>query len=92
MHRSRALERGAVLVRAARREERLVVVDQQQRRHLRRVRVRLVAQIHDELLIECHSDDADTVARLCRAEMERRDIGDVTLKVPLVAEVGIGPS
>jgi hypothetical protein len=31
-------------------------------------------------LIECHGDDADTVARLCKAEMERRDIGDVTLK------------
>ena len=55
-------------------------------------RARLLLQIHDELVIECHSDDADTVARLCKAEMERRDIGDVTLRVPLVAEVGIGPS
>lgn len=55
-------------------------------------RARLLLQIHDELLIECHSDDADAVASICRAEMERRDIGDVALKVPLVAEVGIGHS
>jgi DNA polymerase I len=55
-------------------------------------RARLLLQIHDELVIECHTDDADTVARLCKAEMERRDIGEVMLKVPLVAEVGIGPS
>lgn len=55
-------------------------------------RARLLLQIHDELVIECHSEDAATVADLCRAEMQRRDFGDVVLKVPLVAEVGIGPS
>jgi DNA polymerase-1 len=55
-------------------------------------RARLLLQIHDELVIECHSEDADAVASICRTEMERRDIGDVTLKVPLVAEVGIGAS
>ncbi len=55
-------------------------------------RARLLLQIHDELVIECLSEDADIVARLCKAEMERRDVGPVTLKVPLVVEVGVGPS
>jgi DNA polymerase-1 len=55
-------------------------------------RARLLLQIHDELVIECPTEDADVVASLCRAEMERRDVGHVTLKVPLVVDVGIGDS
>ena len=55
-------------------------------------RARLLLQIHDELIVECHVDDAPKVAELCKLEMERRDFGDVVLRVPLVAEVGIGPS
>ncbi len=55
-------------------------------------RARLLLQIHDELIVECPVDDGPRVAELCKLEMERRDFGSVTLRVPLVAEVGIGPS
>ena len=55
-------------------------------------RARLLLQIHDELIVECPTNDAATVADLCKQEMQRRDFGDVILRVPLVAEVGIGPS
>lgn len=55
-------------------------------------RAQLLLQIHDELIVECPVADADTVATICREEMQRRDFGKVMLKVPLVAEVGIGPS
>lgn len=53
---------------------------------------RLLLQIHDELVIECPTPMADDVAAACKSEMERRDYGDVVLRVPLVAEVGIGRS
>ena len=55
-------------------------------------RARLLLQIHDELIVECHTDDAPKVAELCKLEMQRRDFGTVQLRVPLIAEVGIGPS
>ena len=53
---------------------------------------RLLLQIHDELVIECPTPMADDVAAACKSEMERRDFGAVVLRVPLVAEVGIGRS
>jgi len=53
---------------------------------------RLLLQIHDELVIECPTPMADDVAAACKTEMERRDFGDVVLRVPLVAEVGVGRS
>ena len=55
-------------------------------------RARLLLQIHDELLIEVPTEDADVVAAIAKQEMERGVIGDVQLRVPLVAEVGIGRS
>lgn len=55
-------------------------------------RARLLLQIHDELIVECPTGDADLVAAICKREMERRDFGSVVLRVPLVAEVGIGAS
>jgi DNA polymerase I-like protein with 3'-5' exonuclease and polymerase domains len=38
------------------------------------------------------SSDVDIVSAIARAEMQRKDILDVTLHVPLVAEVGTGAS
>lgn len=49
---------------------------------------RLIMQIHDELVLECPSDEADRVAERVRHEMEHV----VELDVPLVAEVGVGDS
>ncbi len=47
---------------------------------------RLILQVHDELLIEAHRDQADAVLELLQHEMENA----VQLSVPLDAEVGVG--
>jgi DNA polymerase-1 len=49
---------------------------------------RLLLQVHDELLIECETAEADAVAARVRAEME----GCFPLRVPLVVSVGRGPT
>jgi DNA polymerase-1 len=48
--------------------------------------MRLLLQIHDELVLEVPEGDADAMAVIVREEMERV----MTLRVPLVAEVGVG--
>ncbi len=55
-------------------------------------RARMLLQIHDELVFEVLHDDVAVVADIARSEMQRLDIGDVLLKVPLVAEIGVGKS
>ena len=55
-------------------------------------RARLLLQIHDELLFEAPIEDADVVARIAKEEMEQKVVGAVELRVPLVAEVGVGRS
>ena len=52
----------------------------------RKLKTRMVLQVHDELLFEVPLDETAEVAALVRAEME----GVVKLKVPLVADLGIG--
>ncbi len=52
----------------------------------RKLKTRMVLQVHDELLFEVPHDETEEVAALVRAEME----GVVKLKVPLVAHVGVG--
>jgi DNA polymerase-1 len=52
----------------------------------RKLKTRMVLQVHDELLFEAPLDETEEVAVLVRAEME----GVVKLKVPLVADVGVG--
>ncbi len=49
---------------------------------------RLVLQVHDELIVECPEEEADTICRLVREEME----GVAALSVPLVAETKAGKS
>ena len=51
-----------------------------------RYRARLLLQVHDELLVEAPEAEAEAVARLVRDSMEQA----ATLRVPLVATVGIG--
>lgn len=48
--------------------------------------VRIVLQVHDELIIECREDIVDDVAKIVKYEMENA----IKLRVPLVADVGIG--
>lgn len=54
----------------------------------RKLKTRMVLQVHDELLFEVPADERDEVAELVRAEME----GVVKLSVPLVADLGFGPN
>jgi DNA polymerase-1 len=46
----------------------------------------LLLQVHDELVLEAPPDEVDAVTALVRTHME----GAATLRVPLVAEVGVG--
>jgi DNA polymerase-1 len=48
----------------------------------------MLLQVHDELLIEAPHDEIARVADLVKCEME----GAAELKVPLVADVKIGPN
>lgn len=48
--------------------------------------VKMLMQVHDELLLECSESDAEQVAGTLKREMESA----VELDVPLVAETGIG--
>ena len=52
----------------------------------RRLRARLVLQIHDELLLDCPAAEVDEVSALVREAME----GALDLAVPLKVDVGVG--
>jgi len=54
----------------------------------RKLKTRMVLQVHDELLFEVPRDEKKEVEELVRAEME----GVVKLNVPLVADLGFGPN
>jgi DNA polymerase-1 len=54
----------------------------------RKLKTRMVLQVHDELLFEVPLAETDEVAALVRAEME----GVVKLKVLLVADLAFGPN
>ena len=47
---------------------------------------KLILQVHDELIIDCPKDRVDEVAKIIKETMENV----FTLKVPLIAEVGVG--
>jgi len=52
----------------------------------RRLKTRMVLQVHDELLFEVPPEETAEVEQLVRAEME----GVVELRVPLIADLGLG--
>ena len=54
----------------------------------RKLKTRMVLQVHDELLFEVPADESCEVEALVRAEME----GVVKLNVPLMADLGFGPN
>lgn len=54
----------------------------------KKLKSRLILQVHDELLIETHKDEIDTVKELLIYEMENA----VSLKVPLTVDAHIGNS
>jgi DNA polymerase-1 len=54
----------------------------------RKLKTRMVLQVHDELLFEVADDEKEEVDALVREEME----GVVKLNVPLIADLGFGPN
>jgi DNA polymerase-1 len=54
----------------------------------RKMKTRMILQVHDELLFEVPADEKVEAAKLVRDEME----GVVKLKVPLVADLSFGPN
>jgi DNA polymerase-1 len=54
----------------------------------RKLKTRMVLQVHDELLFEIPLDETAEIADLVKTEME----GVVKLGVPLVADLGFGPN
>ena len=54
----------------------------------RKLKTRMVLQVHDELLFEVPSAETKEVEDLVRGEME----GVIKLNVPLVADLGFGPN
>ena len=54
----------------------------------RKLKTRMILQVHDELIFEVPTGERDEVAKLVRTEME----GVVKLRVPLVADLGFGPN
>ena len=54
----------------------------------RKLKTRMILQVHDELIFEVPLDETAEVEALVRTEME----GVVKLNVPLVAELGFGPN
>jgi len=54
----------------------------------RKLKSRMLVQVHDELLFEVPMDEVEIMRELVRQKME-----DVyPLKVPLLVEVGVGPN
>lgn len=64
----------------------LAMVNVQRRIDADRLPLKLLLQIHDELVFEAPKSDAEALAEIVREEMEQA----MALKVPLKAEAGIG--
>ena len=54
----------------------------------RKLKTRMVLQVHDELLFEVPHEETEQISELVRAEME----GVVKLNIPLVADLAFGPN
>jgi DNA polymerase-1 len=54
----------------------------------RRLRSRMLLQVHDELVFEVPTDEVDVMRELVREHME----GAASLQVPLLVDIGVGPN
>ncbi|MFM2377405.1 MAG: hypothetical protein RLZZ165_2502 [Bacteroidota bacterium] len=52
----------------------------------RRMRSRMILQVHDELVFEVHNDEIEELGRLVKEKMEKA----LPLEVPMLVEVGVG--
>ena len=48
--------------------------------------IKLIMQVHDELVFEVKADQVEHYSKIIKAEMEKA----IDMKVPLIAEVGVG--
>ena len=62
------------------------MVNLQERIDREQIPLKLLLQIHDELVFECPAEEGEALAHVVVEEMERA----MSLKVPLKAEAGIG--
>lgn len=53
-----------------------------------KLKTKMLLQVHDELVFEAPNDEVEHVTKLIKEEME--NITGIDLKVPLIAEVGVG--
>lgn len=53
-----------------------------------KLKTKMLLQVHDELVFEAPLDEVERVSALIKQEME--DVIGIDLKVPLIAEVGVG--
>ena len=52
----------------------------------KRMKSRMIQQVHDELLIETHPDEIETVKEILKRQMETA----ASLDVPLIADMQVG--
>ena len=48
--------------------------------------IKLIMQVHDELVFEIKAEQVEHYSKIIKAEMEKA----IDMKVPLIAEVGVG--
>mgnify|MGYP003331469898 CR=1 FL=1 len=51
---------------------------------------KMLLQVHDELLFECHASEVDALTAVAKGVMERACEPVLTLDVPLIADSGVG--
>lgn len=66
----------------------LAMVKVDQRLIRENLKSKLLLQVHDELIVEAHNDEVETVVSILKEEMENA----AKLNVPLVADVSVGHS
>jgi len=66
----------------------LAMVNVHRRLKAENLRARLILQVHDELIVECPDEEAETVQHILEEEMRNA----AALKVPLIAEAKLGRS
>jgi DNA polymerase-1 len=64
----------------------MIVIDRRLREE--KFQTQMTLQIHDELLFDAPQEEVEAVSKIVKQEME----GVIQLKVPIVADIGIGPN
>ena len=57
-------------------------------KRMRKMKSKMILQVHDELVFDIHNDEKDKIRTLVKDGMEKA----VKLKVPIKVDIGIGPN